>query len=134
VQVTGDNVARDFKEIIAWQKADDLAVEIYQEAGKSFPADERFGLTSQIRRAATSIPANIAEGSGRETLKDFVRFWNNAQGSLSEVEYFLHLANRLNYFDEKTFTNLENQRAEVGRLLNGFIKPIQKRIHNGERT
>lgn len=127
-------MARDFKEIIAWQKEDDLEVEIYQEAGKSFPADERFGLTSQIRRAATSIPANIAEGSGRETLKDFVRFWNNAQGSLSEVEYFLHLANRLNYFDEKTFTNLENQRAEVGRLLNGFIKPIQKRIHNGERT
>jgi len=134
LQVTGDNVARDFKKIIAWQKADDLAVEIYRETGKTFPSDERFGLTPQIRRAAASIPANIAEGSGRETLKDFTRFLHNAQGSLSEVEYFLHLAHRLNYFDEKTFRNLENQRAEVGRLLNGFIKSIQKRIHNGERT
>ena len=127
-------MARNFKSIIAWQKSDDLAVEIYQETGKSFPADERFGLTSQIRRAATSIPANIAEGSGRETLKDFARFLHNAQGSLSEVEYFLHLAKRLNYFDEVTFTNLENQRAEVGRLLNGFIKLIKQKIHNGERT
>jgi four helix bundle protein len=127
-------MARNFKSIIAWQKADDLAVEIYRETGKSFPSDERFGLTSQIRRAAASIPANIAEGSGRETLKDFARFLHNAQGSLSEVEYFLHLANRLNYFDEDTFTNLENQRAEVGRLLNGFIKSIKQKIRSGERT
>ena len=127
-------MARNFKSIIAWQKADDLAVEIYRETGKSFPPDERFGLTSQIRRAAASIPANIAEGSGRETLKDFARFLHNAQGSLSEVEYFLHLAKRLNYFSEDTFKNLEDQRAEVGRLLNGFIKSIKQRIHNGERT
>jgi four helix bundle protein len=127
-------MARNFKSIIAWQKADDLAVDIYRETGNSFPADERFGLTSQIRRAAASIPANIAEGSGRETLKDFARFLHNAQGSLSEVEYFLHLAHRLNYLGEETFTNLENQRAEVGRLLNGFIKSIKQKIHNGERT
>jgi four helix bundle protein len=127
-------MARNFKSIIAWQKADDLAVEIYRETGKSFPSDERFGLTSQIRRAAASIPANIAEGSGRETLKDFARFLHNAQGSLSEVEYFLHLAKRLNYFSEDTFKNLEDQRAEVGRLLNGFIKSIKQRIYDGERT
>jgi four helix bundle protein len=126
-------MARNFKSIIAWQKADDLAVEIYRETGKSFPADERFGPTSQIRRAAASIPANIAEGSGRETLKDFARFLHNAQGSLSEVEYYLHLANRLDYFDQETFANLENQRAEVGRLLNGFIKSIKQKIRNGER-
>ena len=127
-------MARNFKSIIAWQKADDLAVEIYQETGKSFPSDERFGLTSQIRRAAVSVPANIAEGSGRETLKDFVRFLHNAQGSLSEVEYYLHLAYRLSYFEEDAFTNLENQRAEVGRLLNGFIKSLKKKISNGNLT
>ena len=127
-------MARNFKSIIAWQKADDLAVEIYRETGNSFPADERFGLTSQIRRAAVSVPANIAEGSGRETLKDFVRFLHNAQGSLSEVEYYLHLAYRLSYFEEDAFTNLENQRAEVGRLLNGFIKSLKKKISNGNLT
>lgn len=107
---------------------------VYQETGKSFPSDERFGLTSQIRRAAVSIPANITEGSGRETLKDFARFLHNAQGSLSEVEYYLHLADRLTYFDQGTFKRLEDQRAEVGRLLNGFIKSIQQKINIGERT
>lgn len=127
-------MARDFRKIVAWQKADDLAYAIYNITAKFFPPEEKYGLTSQLRRAAVSVPANIAEGSGRRTLKDFLRFLYYAQGSLSEVEHYLHFAHRLAYFDEETFTRLESQRAEVGRVLNGFIGSIQKKIARGETT
>lgn len=76
----------DFKTIKAWQKADDLTVEVYEKT-RDFPSDERFGLTSQMRRAAVSVGANIAEGSGRGSLADYIRFLFIAQGSLSELEY-----------------------------------------------
>lgn len=127
-------MARDFKKIIAWQKADDLVVEIYKTTKAFFPKDERFGMTSQIQRAAVSVPANIAEGSGRDTLKDFLRFLHLAQGSLSEVEYYLHLANRLSYLDQETYSKLEENRAEVGRLLYGLIRSIRGKVNNGERV
>ena len=85
---------RDFKKILAWQKADDLVVAVYK-ATEHFPPAECFGLTSQMRRAAVSVAANIAEGSGRETLADFRHFLHIARGSLQEVEYYIHLADRL---------------------------------------
>jgi len=81
-----------------------------------------------------SVPANIAEGSGRDTLKDFLRFLHLAQGSLSEVEYYLHLAKRLSYMNEENYLKLEEQRAEVGRLLYGLIRSIRGKVNNGERT
>ena len=127
-------MARDFKKIIAWQKADDLVVEVYRITKAFFPSDERFGMTSQIQRAVVSVPANIAEGSGRDTLKDFLRFLHLAQGSLSEVEYYLHLAKRLSYMNEENYLKLEEQRAEVGRLLYGLIRSIRGKVNNGERT
>ncbi|MBT3390787.1 MAG: four helix bundle protein [Chloroflexi bacterium] len=119
-------MARDFKKIIVWQKADDLAVAIYGITHSYFPDAEKYGLTSQIRRAAVSVAANIAEGSGRHTPADFLRFLGFAQGSLSEVEYHLHLAHRLGYVDDAVYQNLEDQRAEVGRVLTGFIKAVRK--------
>lgn len=88
-------------------------------------------MTSQIRRAAVSVASNIAEGSGRMTLKDFRRFLFNAQGSLSEVEYQLHLAHRLDYLDDVNFRRLEGKRAEAGRVLTGFIASINKQIAQG---
>ncbi len=127
-------MARNFRSIIAWQKSDDLAFEIYKVTATTFPPEEKFGLTAQIRSAAVSVPANIAEGSGRNTLKDFTRFLYNAQGSLSEVEHFLHFARRLEYFDKEAYARLEEQRAEVGRILHGFINSIKKRIAQGETT
>lgn len=127
-------MARNFCKIIAWQKADELAIELYQATAECFPPEEKFGLTSQLRRAAVSVPANIAEGSGRRTLKDFLRFLYNAQGSLSEVEYFLHFAHRLEYFDQDTDSRLKGQRTEVGRILHGFINSIKKKIAGGEVT
>jgi four helix bundle protein len=106
-------MARNFRKILAWQKDDNLVVEIYRATHSHFPDQERYGLTSQIRSAAVSVPANIAEGSGRESLIDFRRFLFVSQGSLSEVEYYLHLAYRLEYLDKPCYEKLETLRGEV---------------------
>ncbi|MBC8505968.1 MAG: four helix bundle protein [Anaerolineales bacterium] len=127
-------MARDFRKIITWQKADDLAMDVYKYSAQYFPAEEKFGLTSQLRSAPLSVPANIAEGSVRNTLKDFLRFLYFAQGSLSEVEYYLHFVKRLEYIDQDTYSNLEAQRAELGRTLNGFINSIKNKVAKGETT
>src|SRR5919198_4620732 len=87
---------RDYTKIEAWKLADDLTVAIYERT-RSFPKDERYGLTSQLRRASYSVPANIVEGSSRESKKDYLHFLYIARGSLSEVQYFIHLAQRLGY-------------------------------------
>src|SRR5437867_2666267 len=80
-------MARDFKKIKAWQKADDLAVNVY-EITRTFPKEEIYGMTSQMRRAAISVAANIAEGSARNTVRDYLHFLNLAEASLIEVEYY----------------------------------------------
>ena len=87
------------RELIVWQRAMDLVVEVYRLSGR-FPADERFRLTSQVTRAAASVPANIAEGHARSTAKEYARFLSIAKGSLMETETFLMLAIRLGYLDE----------------------------------
>jgi len=112
--------ARSFKELIVCQKAHQFVLEIYRYT-RGFPADERFGLTSQIRRAAVSVPANIAEGFPKRSTNDKTRFFNIAQGSLEEVHYYLILANDLGYGDPaKLFLSYQ----EVGKLLNGYITAI----------
>ena len=110
-----------FYTIAAWQRGDDLAVKIYTVTQK-FPRYELYGLTSQLRRAAVSVPANIAEGSGRRTKRDYIRFLYNAKGSLTEVEYLIHLSHRLGYFTDEEFRQLrEDLRRTAGALL-GFIR------------
>lgn len=84
-------MGRDFKKIKAWQYADDLAVLVYSKT-KSFPREELYGITSQLRRAAVSVPTNIAEGASREHKKEYVHFLYIARGSIAETEYLLHLA------------------------------------------
>jgi four helix bundle protein len=91
--------AASFRELTVWQKAMDLAVEVYRLSA-SFPADERFRLTAQVTRAAVSVPANIAEGNSRATKKDYAHFVSIARGSLAETETFRLLALRLRYLDE----------------------------------
>jgi four helix bundle protein len=112
--------ARSFKDLIVWQKAHRFVLEIYRFT-RGFQADERFGLTSQIRRAAVSVPANIAEGFPKRGPNDKVRFFNVAQGSLEEVHYYLILSHDLGYGDNTGLLNLCN---EVGRLLNGYASAI----------
>ena len=109
-----------FFTIAAWQRADDLAVKIYQTT-KNFPSSERYGLTSQMQRAAVSVAANIAEGSGRQTLADYIRFLYIAKGSLTEVEYYIHLANRLGYLSSEQNNQLNRLQRMTAGALNGFI-------------
>lgn len=121
-----------FRKMISWQKADDFAVRIY-ELSRAFPEDERDGLSSQIRRVTVSIPANIAEGAGRQTLKDFCQFLFVARGSLSETEYYLHLAGRLGYITHGQLDELSRLRHEVGSTLQGLINWASKEIKAGRR-
>jgi len=117
-------VPRDFRKIEAWRFADDLAVAVY-DATKSFPADERYGLTQQLRRAAVSVPSNIAEGAGRATKSDYLRFCSIGRGSLAELRYQLHLACRLGYLDEGEYTALEALADRVGAVLHGLMQAIE---------
>ncbi|UCC86693.1 MAG: four helix bundle protein [Anaerolineales bacterium] len=124
---------RDFRKIVAWQKADDLVVLVYEATGKSFPKDEIYGLTSQMRRAAVSAAANIAEGSGRQYLTEFRQFLYTARASLSEVEYYIHLAGRLGHMAGEEKAHLEQAETEAARTLQGFINSIERQIASGRK-
>lgn len=113
-----------YKELIVWQKADELAIEVYK-ATRNFPKEEIYGLTSQIRRAALSIPTNIVEGYARKGDKELARFVNIAIGSMAETEYLLDFAKRLGYFKEKEYEKIEELRKEVGKLLWSFYKKVK---------
>lgn len=112
--------ARSFRELLVWQKAHQFVLEVYRLT-RRFPADERFGLTAQLRRAAISVPANIAEGFPKRSTSDKARFFNIAQGSLEECHYYLLLAQDLGYGD---CSGLLAQYDEVGRLLHGYASRI----------
>ncbi len=102
-----------------------LVQKIYESTG-AFPKDESYGLTQQIRRAAVSVPSNIAEGYGRGHSNDYVRFLRIARGSLYEVETQLILAHKLSYLDENQLENLLNDTNECCRMLHGLIKSIER--------
>jgi four helix bundle protein len=116
-------MVRTFRDLVVWQKAIDLVTEIYRVTQK-LPKEEMFGLISQLRRAAVSVPSNIAEGQGRLTEKEFRQFLGNARGSLSEVETQIIIAKNLGYLDESNFKDLSAMIAEVGRVLNGLIASV----------
>ena len=116
---------RHYRDLIAWQKAMDLVVRVY-EATKEFPPEERFGLTTQLRRAAVSVPLNIAEGQGRAT-RDFLRCLSIAYGSLQEVETQLIIARRLEYLEESLQAGLFDLTNEVARLINGLMISLSSR-------
>ncbi len=112
-----------YKKLKVFSKSEELAVEIYKIT-KNFPKDELFGLVSQLRRAIVSVPANIAEGYGRRTLKDKLQFYFIARGSLNEVEFYIDLSLKLNYIAEKEHERLNLLREEIGKLLSGLIKSL----------
>ncbi len=114
---------RNFREIKVWQKAHQFALEIYRYTQR-FPAEERFGLTSQLRKSATSVPTNIAEGCGRNSEKDFARFLSIAAGSISEAEYQILLAHDLRYIPTDVHHQLDAQANEIKRMLNSFIRTL----------
>ena len=114
---------KHYQELIAWQKAMDLVEEVYK-VSRSFPREEIYGLTSQLRRAAVSIPSNIAEGQGRRTTADFLRHLSIAYGSLLELETQLLIATRLNYLAPVKCSEILKMAGEVGRILNGLMSSL----------
>jgi four helix bundle protein len=117
---------KHYQQLIAWQKAIALVTEIYS-ATKSFPRDEIYGLTSQVRRAAVSVASNIAEGQGRATRGEFVQFLCHARGSLYEVETQVVIAANLHYLAPDRINMLSDRITELGRILNGLIASLQKK-------
>lgn len=114
---------QNYRELIAWQKAMDLVARIYQIT-ESFPKTETFGLTNQMRRAAVSIPSNIAEGQGRSTTKDFMHFLHIARGSLQELETQVTIAQRLGFITEAAQMELTTNICEIVRILSGLLKSL----------
>lgn len=117
---------RPHEKLDVWKKSIDFVVAIYK-ATDIFPKDEKFGLTSQPRRAAVSISANIAEGAGRRSDKEFEYFLSNSQGSASEVETELLIAYRLSYFCEADYLPLRSSLDDIGRMLTGLTQHIKQR-------
>jgi len=114
-----------YKNLNAYQRANELALFVYK-ATKKFPKDELFGLTSQMRRCAVSVAANIVEGHGRRTNKDKLQFYYIARGSLNELEYYIELAQQLNYITQAECGVLVKTRGDVGKLLAGLIKFLSR--------
>ncbi|MCJ7458569.1 MAG: four helix bundle protein [candidate division Zixibacteria bacterium] len=114
--------AERFEDLEVWKKAHKLVLGIYKLT-RDFPKEEKFGLVSQMRRAAVSVPANLAEGFKKRSLRDKSNFYNIAQGSIEELRYYLILAKDLNYVPENQ--ELINATEEIGRMLHGLIRSIQ---------
>jgi len=117
------NAIKDFRQLRVWQKAHSLTLNIYKVT-KKFPKEEMYGLTSQMRRASTSIAANIAEGCGRKTDADFCRFLIVALGSGAELEYHLLLSHDLTLLTDAEYESLQQELTEIKKMLNSFIQKL----------
>lgn len=120
------HTAQTFQDLVVWQRAHRLVLDIYQ-CSQSFPTEEKYGITAQLRRAAVSVPANIAEGFTRSSKPDKLRFYNIAQGSLEETRYFLIVVRDLGYC---TTDHILEQVTEVARLLQVYTQAIRSSQHN----
>ena len=118
-------MGQDFKKLIAWAKSMDIVAAVY-EATQTFPKTEIYGLTAQIRRAAVSIPSNIAEGQARYSKKDFQHFLRQAKGSAAELQTQVLIAKRLRYLKEQLADRLEASIEELMRILNGLINSLDE--------
>ncbi len=115
---------RDFRDLKVWEKAHQLSLTVYQ-ATNPFPAEERYGLTSQMRRSSASIPTNIAEGCGRSGDAELARFLQIAMGSASELEYQMLLARDLGFLKDAAYEELMEAVIEVKKMLSSFIKTLR---------
>ena len=116
---------RNYKNIGAWQRADELTIQIYATT-RTFPWEEIFGLTHQIRKSVVSVAANIAEGAARESKREYLHFLYIARGSLAETEYFLHLSHKLGYLSKPEFDSLSLMCNAAFGTLAGLIKSVKK--------
>ena len=123
-RLVDDVIVRDFRELKVWEKGHRLTVAVY-EATSGFPRNELYGLTAQLRRCSASIPANIAEGCGRDGEAELGRFMLISMGSASELEYHLLLARDLGYLDIRRYQDLSQRTQEVKRMLSTFITRLR---------
>ena len=114
---------KTYNELFVWQKSMELVTNIYRDT-QSFPKEEVYGLTSQIRRCAVSIPSNIAEGFGRKSQQDFIRFLKISMGSLFELQTQLRISKNIGFLNESRFNELFEETREVERMLSSFIQSI----------
>ncbi len=118
-------MAQHYKDLIAWQKAMDLVADVYSTT-ECFPAKERFGLIDQMRRAAVSVPSNIAEGQAHFSRREFRHFLRHTRGSLAELETQTLIAQRVKYLDETRTGTLLKRVDELGRILSGLIRSLEE--------
>lgn len=116
-----------YRDLLVWQKSMDLCVEVHNST-VVFPKQELFGLSAQLNRSVVSVPSNIAEGHGRRTTPDFIHFLSISRGSLNEVETQITLAMRYNYISQTDHDELLERCGEVGRMLNGLIDALERRL------
>jgi four helix bundle protein len=121
---------KSYRELTAWQKAMDL-VQITYEAVRTFPREEIYGLTSQLKRAVVSVPSNIAEGQGRKSTREFLRHLSIAYGSLMEVESQILVAQRLQYLSQEVVERVLELTSELGRLVNGLSNALNSKLTEG---
>ena len=118
---------KDYRDLIVWQKAMDLVEAVYRTSA-AFPREKIYGLTSQLRRAAVSIPSNIAEGNGRNTTRDYLHFLGMAYGSVKEMETQVLIAERLQYIPSSDSNRLVQMTIEIARLLSGLMNSLNRKI------
>ena len=116
---------KSFRDLIVWQKAHNLTLEIYKITS-TFPTEEKYGLVTQMRRAAYSIPSNIVEGHSRKSKKEFLQFLSISKGSLEELKYFVILARDLGYINHKTSLKMDSLAEEVSKILFVFTKSLSE--------
>ncbi len=121
------NKYANVEELPVWQKAHEFTLLIYKHSSV-FPSSEVYGLTSQIRRSTSSIPANISEGFYRKSTKELIQFIYNARGSLGETLYHIRLAKDLKYLDEKTFLLLRSEAEDISKQMNGWLKSLKSKL------
>jgi four helix bundle protein len=116
---------RDYRKLVVWEKAHKLVLLMYKVT-RGFPKEEQYGLISQIRRAATSTPTNIAEGCGKSTSLDFARYLQNAFGSMQEVQYLTYLSFELDYLNKEEYNSLDNYISEIKAMLASLIQKVRR--------
>ncbi len=120
-------MSRDFTKIKVWKLADELTVEVYRMT-REFPNEELFALTSQLRRASCSVPANIAEGANRLSKREYLQFLSIASGSIGEVKYFLHLAARLGYAADAQSAPIHKLSEDTSKALSALITAVKSEV------
>ncbi len=118
-------MARDFKKIIAWELSHKFTLEVYKST-KNFPKEESYGVTSQLRRAAVSVPTNIAEGATRNSNKEYLQFLYIAKGSLAEAEYLIFLSQSLGYLNDSEYQELNKKCQECAKTLYGLMMSVRE--------